>query len=95
MADTGDLILFRGKAFEAKLQRAVTGSEFDHVAIVLKYSTSDIFIMEALGGKIVRKILLLVLKNVEILTSIIEQKLGESDSVSLEFVLEEQMVRIL
>ena len=55
MADTGDLILFRGKAFEAKLQRAVTGSEFDHVAIVLKYSTSDIFIMEALGGKIVRK----------------------------------------
>ena len=55
MADTGDLILFKGKAFDDKLQRALTGSEFDHVAIVLKYSTSDIFIMEALGGKVVRR----------------------------------------
>lgn len=54
MADTGDLILFRGKAFESRLQRVVTGSEYDHVAIVLKYSTSDIFLIEALGGKIVR-----------------------------------------
>lgn len=53
MADTGDLILFRGKAFDARLQRAITGSEFDHVAIILKYSTSDIFLMEAIGGKIV------------------------------------------
>ncbi|KAL4500404.1 hypothetical protein ABPG72_003355 [Tetrahymena utriculariae] len=56
-ADTGDLILFRGKSIEARLQRAFTGSDFDHVALVLKYSTSDLFVMEALGGKIGKVIL--------------------------------------
>lgn len=51
--------------------------------------------MEALGGKNCKENIIVRAKNVEILTSIIGIKIRESDSVPLEFVLEEQMVRIL
>lgn len=48
-ASTGDLILFKGKSVAAKLQRGVTNSRYDHVAIILCYSTGDIAILEATG----------------------------------------------
>ena len=36
MANTGDIILFRGLNFGARVQRTLTGSDFDHVALILK-----------------------------------------------------------
>mmetsp|Transcript_14846 Transcript_14846/g.10741 ORF Transcript_14846/g.10741 Transcript_14846/m.10741 type:complete len:130 (-) Transcript_14846:532-921(-) len=36
MADVGDLLLFRGNHFGAKLTRSLTSSTFDHVAMVIK-----------------------------------------------------------
>jgi hypothetical protein len=40
-------VLFRGKAFNCKLQRALTGSDYDHVGLVLKYGSGKMYIMEA------------------------------------------------
>ena len=34
--NTGDIVLFRGYSSESKLQRAITGAEYDHVAILIK-----------------------------------------------------------
>ena len=37
-AETGDIILMRGRKNMAALQRAITQEEYDHIAIVLKNS---------------------------------------------------------
>ena len=44
---TGDIILFRAKALGAKVQRVVTRSKYDHVALVLKYNDGGISLLEA------------------------------------------------
>lgn len=47
VATTCDLLLFRGKGLSAKLQRAVTRSEFDHVALMLRYASGKLAFLEA------------------------------------------------
>ena len=36
-AETGDVLLFYTKNIGAKIQRAFTNSDFDHVAMVVKF----------------------------------------------------------
>jgi len=48
-ACSGDIILFRGKDKRAKLQRAATGSLYDHVGLLLRNSNGELVILEALG----------------------------------------------
>jgi hypothetical protein len=47
IADTGDLLLFRGKSIITKIQRTLTMSDYDHVALLLRYSTGRLVILEA------------------------------------------------
>jgi len=47
---TGDILLFRSESFAAKLQRSVTRSEYDHVALLLKLSDRNIVLFEATGN---------------------------------------------
>jgi len=49
MADTGDILLFRGKSFGSKLQRAFTRSKYDHVAMILRYSNGKLVLLESTG----------------------------------------------
>jgi hypothetical protein len=44
-----DLLLFKGKNVSAKLQRSFTRSEYDHVALILRYSNGEIYLFEATG----------------------------------------------
>jgi hypothetical protein len=46
-ASTGDILLFSGKNLAAKAQRFVTRSKYDHVALILKYSSNQLAILEA------------------------------------------------
>lgn len=46
-ADTGDLLLFRSEYFASRLQRVVSGGEFDHVGLVLKARNGQIVVLEA------------------------------------------------
>lgn len=47
-ADSGDILLFKGKKMSAKFTQGVTGSEFDHVAMVLKFEDDDeVYIIDA------------------------------------------------
>ncbi|KAM3141056.1 hypothetical protein pb186bvf_006857 [Paramecium bursaria] len=48
-ADTGDLLLFRGNSTLSQIQRAITGGNYDHVAILLRYNNGELFIFESLG----------------------------------------------
>lgn len=48
-ACSGDIILFRGKDKRAKLQRAATGSLYDHVGLLLRNQFGELVILEALG----------------------------------------------
>lgn len=52
IADTGDILLFRGTATGAKITRTVTGGYFDHVAMVLKFETDpgEVYLVEATGN---------------------------------------------
>lgn len=49
LADTGDILLFKSKSLITKVQRALTMSEYDHVAMLLRYSNSKLVILEATG----------------------------------------------
>ncbi len=51
MADTGDLLLFRGKHFASAMARGFTNSHFDHAALILKFdaSATDMFFIECTG----------------------------------------------
>ncbi|CAG9329377.1 unnamed protein product [Blepharisma stoltei] len=48
-ASTGDILLFRSKNIAAKIQRSLTRSKFDHVAMLLCYSSGKIGLLEATG----------------------------------------------
>lgn len=48
-ANIGDILLFRSKALSAKLQRGVTQSKYDHVAMLLKWKDNQIGLLEATG----------------------------------------------
>jgi hypothetical protein len=40
-ADSGDIILFKGKKLGSKITRGITNSEFDHIAMVLKFEDDE------------------------------------------------------
>ena len=47
-ADSGDILLFKGKKISAKLTQGVTGSQFDHVAMILKFEDDDeVYLIDA------------------------------------------------
>jgi len=48
-ADTGDIVLFKTKNISASIQRSFTRSEYDHVGLILRYSTGEIVLFEATG----------------------------------------------
>jgi hypothetical protein len=49
-AETGDLLLFRGKSALSKMQRAVTRGKYDHVALLVKSTSNDnLFLFEVTG----------------------------------------------
>jgi len=50
VASTGDLLLFRGKSVTSRLQRLVTRSHYDHVALLLRYSNGQLMLLEATAG---------------------------------------------
>ena len=52
MATTGDILLFRGRSFSSRLQRALTRSTYDHVAMILKYKNGRMFLFEATGQSV-------------------------------------------
>lgn len=53
--------MFRGQSLVTKLQRAITLSDFDHVAMLLRYSTGRLVIFEA-TAQTVSKFLVITLK---------------------------------
>mgnify|MGYP000855427302 CR=1 FL=1 len=52
VADTGDILLFRGSQAGSLVTRTFTGSHFDHVAMVLKFASEpdEVFLVEATGN---------------------------------------------
>ena len=46
-ADTYDILLFKNKTLMSKVQRFFTLSDYDHVAMLIKTSTSNLFLLEA------------------------------------------------
>ena len=53
VACTGDLLLFRGKSAAAKLQRGFTRSKYEHVAMILRYSSGLIALLEATAMEVI------------------------------------------
>ena len=49
MAETGDILLFQGKSKGSALQRLITWSKYDHVAVVLKWMDDKVLIFESTG----------------------------------------------
>ncbi|CAD8050282.1 unnamed protein product [Paramecium primaurelia] len=47
MSQTGDILLFQTKSCSSKIQRLVTRSNYDHVAMILKYQSGSIYVLEA------------------------------------------------
>jgi len=52
-ANTGDILLFRGSMGGQQLIRAVTFSEYDHVAMILKFDQEpdEVYFIEATGNR--------------------------------------------
>ena len=46
-AETFDILLFKNKTIMSKVQRIFTNSDYDHVAMLLKTSSKQIFLLEA------------------------------------------------
>ena len=46
----GDIILFAGKTVMNKVQRLVTGSKYDHVALLTRDQKGRLQVLEATGG---------------------------------------------
>lgn len=46
-ACTGDILLFRSKDISSKIQRSITGSKYDHIALILCYASGKIVLLEA------------------------------------------------
>lgn len=57
LAATGDILLFSGRDWAAKAQRFVTRSKYDHVALLLRYSSDQLAILEATSLEGVRVLL--------------------------------------
>jgi hypothetical protein len=51
-ADTGDILLFKGKSLSSSFIRTVTGGQFDHIAMVLKFDSdpNEVFLIDATGN---------------------------------------------
>jgi len=49
LADTGDILLFTGSSFVTRVQRALTMSDYDHVAMLLRYSNGKLVMFESTG----------------------------------------------
>ncbi|CDW80338.1 UNKNOWN [Stylonychia lemnae] len=49
IADTGDIIFFKGKTMGCKVQRFFTRCDFDHVALILKYKCGTLVLFESTG----------------------------------------------
>ncbi|CAD8048153.1 unnamed protein product [Paramecium sonneborni] len=47
MSQTGDILLFQTKSCSSKIQRILTRSNYDHVAMILKYQSGYIYVLEA------------------------------------------------
>ena len=47
LADTGDILLFKNRQFASQVQRLVTKSNYNHVAVVLRCSKGQIRFLEA------------------------------------------------
>jgi hypothetical protein len=52
IADTGDILLFTGTSFVTRVQRALTMSEYDHVAMLLRYSNGKLVMFESTGSTV-------------------------------------------
>ncbi|CRH00745.1 conserved Plasmodium protein, unknown function [Plasmodium relictum] len=50
IADTGDIVLFRSKVTSAKLQRIITGGEYDHIGMILRNDKNNLFLLEAISN---------------------------------------------
>ena len=50
IADTGDILLFKSKTLATKVQRAVTRSDYDHVAMILRYADGSLVLLESTGN---------------------------------------------
>lgn len=47
-ADSGDILLFKSKQFGAKITRGFTQSDYDHVAMVLRFEDDEeVYIIDA------------------------------------------------
>lgn len=53
MACTGDLVLFTGKTMVSKVQRSITRSEYDHVAMILRYNSGMLGLLEATDVEVI------------------------------------------
>ena len=49
LGNTADILLFRGTGTNCVVQRTFTGSEYDHAAILLRFSSGNLYIFEATG----------------------------------------------
>lgn len=47
VGDTFDIILFKNRTMMSKVQRILTNSDYDHVAMLLKTSSNELFILES------------------------------------------------
>jgi hypothetical protein len=45
--DTFDIILFKNRTMMSKVQRILTNSDYDHVAMLLKTNNNELFILES------------------------------------------------
>lgn len=49
MANTADILLFRGSGTNCVVQRTFTGSQYDHAALLLRFASGSLYIFEATG----------------------------------------------
>ena len=49
-ADTFDILLFKNRNLMSKVQRIFTNSDYDHVGMLLKTTSQDLFLLEATGN---------------------------------------------
>ena len=45
--DTGDILLFRSRDMGSKISRGVLGSSYDHIALIIKYVSGSVALLEA------------------------------------------------
>ena len=52
-ADTGDILLYKTNNNPGFLTRTLTGSQFDHIAMLLKFESdeNEVYLLEATGNR--------------------------------------------